>query len=391
MVYRYYMLGIMKVSHILICLVLLSLFAIPASADLIISNTSVISTGDIRSPWSPAWSPDGNSIAYVAYDASNNQQIFTINTDGSGKKQVTNDANKKWGVTWLDEDISFLSYDTDGLEKIFLIHPDGTGLRKLLDEKSRQGSEPIAGKGRFLGGASWNPKSKTILFTSYDSVTNDEKVFEVNLDGTGKKEVVIDDQRQWNPSWSPDGNSFVYVSYDSKNNQQLFTASADGTNKTQITFDGLNKWDLNWGQGGILYISTETAISAGNKLFFINQDGTGKKPLFDDGGFRQENPRWGRDGSKIIYEDIDIQGNQVFRVLYLQKSAVTMPSPTPTPMLTLTETASPTATMTPTPTAAVTETPALKNVVYSMLLVLGIIIVAMLAYLLISNFLSRKK
>lgn len=394
MVYTYYMLGIMKLSHILICLVLISLFEIPASADLVVESTSVINTGDIRAPWSPAWSPDGNSIAYVAYDASNNQQIFTINIDGTGKKQVTNDTIKKWGVTWLDEDISFVSYDTDGLEKIFLVHPDGSGTRKLLDEKTRQGRAPWD-KPFGLAGASWNPKSKTILFTSYDSVTNEEKVFQVNLDGTGKKEVVIDDLRQWNPSWSPDDSSFVYVSYDSRNLQQLFTASSDGTNKTQITFDDLKKYDPNWGQGGILYVSTETAISAGDKLFIINPDGTGKKPLLDGGGFRQENPRWSRDGTKIIYEDIDMQGNQSFRVLNLQKPAVTItptvtatPAPTLTPMPT--PTASPTATMTATPAPSPTAG-ALKGVIYSMLLVLGIIVVVMAVILVISNILSRKK
>ncbi len=399
------MLGIMKVTHILIYLVLISLFSVPASADLIIESTSVINTGEKEAPWSPAWSPDGNSIAYVAYDESRKQQIFTINTDGTGKKQVTSDANKKWGVTWLEDDISFLSFDTDGLEKIFLVHPDGSGMRKLLDEKTRQGRAPWD-KPFGLAGASWNPAKKTILFTSYDPVTNEEKVYQVNPDGTGKKQVITDKSRQWNPSWSPDGNSLVYVSYDSRNIQQLFTASADGTNKTQITSDDLKKSDPNWGQGGILFVSTETAISSGDKLFIINPDGTGKKLLLN-GGFKQENPRWSRDGTKIIYEDITTQGNVTFKVLNLQKPAVTItpavtvtPAATPTPTPTPAATASPAVTKTITPSPTATETPkveesptasALKEVVYSMLLVLGIIVLVMLVILVISNILSRKK
>jgi Tol biopolymer transport system component len=389
------MLGIMKVSHILICLVSLSLFAIPVSADLNIVNTSVISTGDIKPPWSPAWSPDGNSIAYIAYDASNNQQIFTINIDGSGKKQVTSDTiyiTKKWAATWLDEDISFLSFAPPAnLETIYLVHPDGTDERKLLDDNTRQGRSPD--KPPFVGGASWNPVKKQILYISLDSVTSLEKVFEVNLDGTGKRQVINDQTRHWAPSWSPDGNSFVYVSYDSNGIEQLYTVNADGTGKTQITFDGIKKSDPNWGQGGIIYVSYENRTSSGSNIFLINPGGT-RQELLPEDGFRQENPRWSRDGSKILYDDIDLQGNLSFKVLYLQTQAAVTATPSPTP--TLKTTAPPTGTTTPTPTAAVTpiETPAagaLKNVVYSMLLVLGIIIVVMLAILLISNILSRKK
>ncbi len=403
MVYRYYILGIMKVSHILICLVLVSLFSIPASADLIIESASVINTGD-KEAWNPAWSPDGNSIAYIAYDNSRNQQIFTINQDGTGKKQVTNDTIIKWGIEWLQDEISFISHDTDGLQKIFLVKPDGGGKRKLLDDKTRQGRAP-EDKPPALGGASWNTERKTILFTSFDSMAS-EKIYQVNIDGTGKKQLITDEFRQWNPQWSPGGNSFVYISYDSKFIQQLFIANADGTNKTQITFDDIKKSDPNWGQGGILFVSYETASSIGSKIFIINPDGTGKKLLIMD-GFKQRNPRWSRDGTKIIYEDITTQGNLTFKVLNLQKPAATItpvvtitPAATLTPIPTPTATPSPAVTVTATPAPGVTGTPevkesptasALKEVVYSMLLVLGIIVIVMLVILAVSNILSRKK
>ncbi len=368
------------------------LFAIPASADLNIVSTSIINTGpsNITSPWSPAWSPDGNSIAYVAYDTFGNQQIFTINIDGSTKKQVTHDTGKKWGVAWLDGDISFLSYDTDGLEKIYLVHPDGTGQRKFLDDKTRQGRAPWD-KPPLVGGASWNPIKKAILYTSFDNVTSLEKIFEVNLDGTGKKQVINDTSRQWAPSWSPDGNAFVYVSYDSNNIEQLFTANEDGANKTQITTDDIKKTDPNWGLGGILYVSNENRSSSGSKLFFIIPGGT-RQELLPQSGYRQENPRWSRDGTKILYEDIDTAGNLNFTVLNLPASIT--PTPSPTQAVTSTPTASQTATPAPTASGTPTETPApggLTGVVYSMLLVLGIIIVVMVAYLLISNILSKKK
>lgn len=401
MVYRYYMLGFMKVLKILICIVLMLSFSVPASADITIESASIINTGD-KEIWNPAWSPDGNSIAYISYDNSRNQQIFIINTDGTGKKQVTNDTIKKWSLDWVNEEISFLSYDTDGLEKIFLIKPDGTGRRKLLDEKRRQGRS-LEDETPFLGGASWNLKDNTILFTSFDNKSNDEKIYQVNLNGTGKKQVIIDESRQWNPRWSPEGNAFVYISYDSKFIYQLFTANADGTGKKQITFDDIKKSDPDWGAGGILYVSFETRTSIGEKIFFINPDGTGNQLLIKE-GFKQRNPRWSRDGAKIIYEDIDTKGNVSFKVLNLQKPATPTPSPTPTPTPPSTPTPTPTITPTlvittpaltptvPAETPVVKETPgALKQVVYSMLLVVAIIVVIMLVILAISSILGRKK
>ncbi len=403
------MLGIMKVSQILFYLVLISLFSVPVSADLNIESVSIINITD-KEAWGPAWSPDGNSIAYIAYDDSRNQQIFTINTDGTGKKQVTNDTIKKWGIAWLQDDISFLSYDTSGLQKIFLVKPDGSGMRKLLDDKTRQGRAE-EDKPPALGGASWNPVTKTILFTSIDP-RGDEKRNQVNLDGTGKKQVIADDLRQWNPQWGPDGNSFVYFSYDGKYRIQLFTINADGTGKKQITFDDLKKSDPSWGPDGILYVSYEDASSSGTKIFMINPDGAGKKRLTKD-GFKERNPRWSRDGGKIIYEDITTQGLVTFKVLNLQKpAAIITPAETPaaaatkvtaastgTPIATVIASPAVTGTATPAPTAA--ETPknvettpiksALNDVISSMLIVLVTIVVVMLVILAISNTLSRKK
>ncbi len=385
----------MKVSYILIYLALLSLFSVPVSADLNIESSSVIQTNESL-VWGLDWSPDGNSIAYVAYDSSRNQQIFTINVDGTGKKQVTNDnkTNKKWGVAWFEDDISYISYDTDGLEKIFLVKPDGSGLRKFFDNKTRQGRAP-EDKPPSVGSASWNPKTKTVLFTSFDSAGN-EKIYQFNPDGTGKKQVITDEFRQWNPQWSPDGEAFVYISYDNKYIEQLFTANADGSGKKQVTVDDIKKSDPDWGQDGILYVSYETRSSIGTKIFIINPDGSGNKLLAKD-GFKLENPRWSRDGTKILYVDINTQGNQTIRALNLQKPAAATPSPTPTP--TATSITTPTTTVTketpmPTETPEIKETPAkstLKDVVSSMLLVLGLIVVIMLVILFISNLLNKKK
>lgn len=370
----------MKLSYIFICFFLISLLSVPVSADLIIESNTTVNIPD-KVFWSTAISPDGSTIAYVSYDASRYQQIFIIKIDGTDKKQLTNDPNRKWGIEWLTSEISFLSYDIDDIEKIFVVSLDGSERRKLFNETIRQGREPIK-RDRFWGAGSWNPERKTILFTSLGK-KGDEKIFQVNIDGTGLKQVIDDDSRQWNPQWSPDGNSFVYVSQDSKNLDQLFIANADGSGKRQITDDVFKKYDLNWGKDGILFKSTESEIASSEKIFIMNPDGTGKKRLMED-GFNQDNPRWSRDGNTILYEATDIKGNRMIELLNLQK---------PVPMITptVTKTIPGTPIYTETPVVEETAPGKLTDIVSSLVILLGIIIIIMLAILAFSNILSKKK
>ncbi len=381
----------MKVSHIFIYFFLISLFLAPVSADLIIENTSTANIPD-KDVWSCAISPDGRTIAYVSYDNSGSQQIFTIKTDGSKRKQLTTEPYKKWGVEWLTNEISYISYDTDNIEKIFIVSLDGSERRKLLNETIRQGREPAKGN-RFWGAGSWNPENKKLLFTSLGE-NGDEKIFVVNIDGTRKKQLINDNSRQWNPRWSPDGNSIVFISQDNTSMDQVYMARADGTDINQITEDGFKKSDLDWGKGGILFVSAETPIASSGKIFIVNPDGAGQRRLIDQ-GYDQKNPRWSRDGYTILYEDIDITGSKSVKILSLKKSEATA-SPA---ISTVTSTSViPTVTITSTPT--VTETPliektptesSLEGTVLSLVLILGMIVVIMLAILWISNFMSKKK
>jgi TolB protein len=305
----------MRVSHIFIYLLIISLFSVPVSADLIIESNTTANITD-KGVESPALSPDGETIAYIALDNSRYQQVFTIKIDGSDKKQITNDLNKKWGIEWLTNEISFVSYNDKEIETIFIVSLDGSQRRKLLNETIRMGMQPIK-RDRFWGGGSWNPTTKVILFTSKDS-KGDEKIFQLNIDGTGLRQVLNDSSRQWNPQWSPDGNSFVFISQDSKNLDELYTANADGTGIRQITDDGFKKFELDWGNDGILFVSTEEQIASSEKIFIINPDGTGKRRLIEGGDFNQKNPRWSRDGNRILYEDIDIPGNKLIKILNLK-------------------------------------------------------------------------
>jgi Tol biopolymer transport system component len=84
-------------------------------------------------------SPDGHSIAFTS--SGRQQDLFLIRTDGTGLRQLTDDAPRDRGLGWSPDGqrIHFMS-DRSGRYEIWAIRPDGSGLVQVTKN---------AGKGPF--------------------------------------------------------------------------------------------------------------------------------------------------------------------------------------------------------------------------------------------------
>ena len=81
---------------------------------------------------SPAWSPKGDKIAYMAMDENGKFNIFTITPDGSNVKQVTDLAGNNEYPTWSPDGtlIAFIN-SSGGRSDLYIIKPDGTHMRRI--------------------------------------------------------------------------------------------------------------------------------------------------------------------------------------------------------------------------------------------------------------------
>ncbi|MCX9010031.1 MAG: hypothetical protein OIN66_02810 [Candidatus Methanoperedens sp.] len=340
--------------------------------------------------WDIVLSPDGKQLAYVAYDSAYNQQIFEINTDGTGVKKITNDTLKKWGLAWGPDKIAYTSFGKDGLEKIFIINPDGTDNKQLILDNTRQGNA-AEDKPPVWSGPSWSPDGKSLVYTSLDEKM-DPKLYMVNADGTGKRPVFNDTFKQWSPSISPDGKNIVYVSYNNIFKEELFIVDIAGTSRRQLTFDEIKKNYPVWGpDGAIAYVSYENVTSSGEKIFAINQDGTDRR-LFVDGDYKQRSPTFSLDGSRFAYAAIDSAGKvkiAVGDVAGVTPTATAEKTPAGTTPAEVTST--PTAVKTTHAAPTATETPeGMGGSLWTMFLILAVIVIVLLALLLITNVFSKK-
>ena len=122
----------------------------------------------------PAYSPDGNRIAYVSANPGGGYQIFVMNADGSGRTPVTNSSPAKQQPAWSADgtQIAYVgnSFHVDGQTdlEIWVVNANGTQPRQLT-HNSVADTYPA-----------WSPTGGKIAFVS----TGD--VYVMNTDGTGR-------------------------------------------------------------------------------------------------------------------------------------------------------------------------------------------------------------
>jgi Tol biopolymer transport system component len=126
----------------------------------------------------PAWSPDGRTIAYVAYtkgDAdAKDSGVFVIGADGSSKRHV------------VSEPVSYVQWSLDG--SMLLLQSANTAL--LIDPNGRKQVLLSAGAGlRNIVNAVFTPDGRNVMFCSND--LGAWKIYSVGLNGQNRKTITI--------------------------------------------------------------------------------------------------------------------------------------------------------------------------------------------------------
>ena len=182
----------------------------------------------------PAWSPDGRTIAFTrtVLDFSSGSELWVMDANGDNQRLVY-DSPGVSGAFYpsFSPDSSRIAFsdDRDGDYEIYVINVDGTNLRQLTNNTVND------------NGADWSSNGKIafnrerVYGAGNGSVAGNGDIYVMNDDGTNQTRLTKHGNVDFYPIWSPDNTQIVFSR--GSRNADVYKMNADGSNVVRLTHE----------------------------------------------------------------------------------------------------------------------------------------------------------
>ena len=256
----------------------------------------------------PAWSPDGNMIAFSSRRGGQ-RDIYVMNADGSELRRVTDDEPDDTGPSWSPDgkEIAFSS-TRFGNTDIYVIGVRGSGFRRITFGGSWQ-IEPA-----------WSPDGRLIAVTTGgDDWSAIDVITPEGYDWTRLPGLPGLSRKERSPAWSPDGLSLAYTTETQSgfseiynfNAEQIYEATADDSALTRMTNRPVDDSEPSWSPNGssIVFAANE----AGNWEIYVMVVHDPQYQRLSDTSHDDSGPVWSPDGTQVAY----VSGQDNDREIYV--------------------------------------------------------------------------
>lgn len=233
----------------------------------------------VSEPLSPAWHPRGTAIAYNTFGIDSRVVVHDLATGRNrAVSPTTNGVNQTPAFSPDGESIAYAFTPGDGGD-VYIVGAQGGGARRIT-----------VGRGTLNLSPTWSPDGRRIAFTS--SRSGHPEVYIMDADGTNAELLtpfVFGEQSyQSNPDWSPDGRLVAYQSQVAGQFQLKTIGLRDRGTRT-LTNVGRNE-DPSWAPDGRHLVFTSNR--SGTRQLWVLDVETGRTRQLTRRGGRA--PSWSR-------------------------------------------------------------------------------------------------
>lgn len=256
---------------------------------------------------------DELKIAYNVNIGDGDYEIFVMNLDGTGAKNITNSKSVDWVYYAYKDKLYFVS-DRDSTRRKYYLYEmdaDGGNVRKISN---------------FIVEDSWvsSRKNGTEFVVSSGKDGKRHELYLIDRNGKELKRLTNDDVYDNDPAFSPNGKQIVFRSKRSEYDE-LWIMDDNGANLRRLTYYPKDEKDADknaYHASAPFWEPNRNLISFASKrqgnysIFTIKPDGSGLKQL-TSGKLDEMWHSWSPDGKWVAYDGTDEQGNYD---IYLMRS-----------------------------------------------------------------------